>query len=383
MNRGSLPTINVGQRLAGALASGHPWLYRDALPPNSLRTGEWVRVVAGESQAFGVFDEEGAIGVRLFSRQQLPDDGWLRERVREAVSLRAPLAATATDAYRLLYGEGDGLPGIVVDRYGRHGIVKLYAPGVGQVLERVVRHLARELPWRGISLRDETGLRPLYGDLPPPELTVREHGLQMISNPYEGQKTGLFLDQRDNRQYVRSVAGDRDVLNLFAYNGGFSLAALAGGARRVTSVDIAPQALEDARRNVELNGFAAGQHQTVQADVFDFLEKSGDQYGLVVCDPPSFARAKRSRRAAERAYVRLNALAMRRVRPGGLLATASCTSQVTPEAFREALAQAAQRAGVRAQVVHEAGHPVDHPVPLHFPEGRYLKFLLLRITGSY
>jgi 23S rRNA (cytosine1962-C5)-methyltransferase len=207
---------------------------------------------------------------------------------------------------------------------------------------------------------------------------VRERGLAFVANLYHGQKTGLFLDQRENRQKVRELAAGARVLNLFAYNGGFSVYALAGGASFVRSVDVSAAALRDAERNVALNGFA-GRHETAEADVFDYLERDRERYDLVVLDPPSLATRKAQRRTAARAYLRLNARALERVRPGWLLATASCTAQLSPEAFREVLAGAARRAGVRVQLVHEAGHAPDHPLRPEFPEGRYLKFAVLRV----
>lgn len=383
----SLKTVTLARDLERPLGSGHPWVYRDALPPTKLRTGEWMRLVAGRSTAFGVYDEDGPIAVRVFSRQEVPDRDWFAARAREALGLREAVASGGNDTYRLVHGEGDGVPGVVLDRYGRHAILKAYSPGVREAAGQLVNAITSQVALRGVSERRETGLEPVYGELPPPELTVTENGLELLVNPYEGQKTGLFLDQRDNRATVRRLAPGRTVLNLFSYNGGFSVAALAGGARSVVSVDVSGPALRDAERTVERNGFEPSKHRGVAADVFEYLSEGaggagaadGDRFGLVVCDPPSFAHAKRSRHAALRAYRRLNALALARVEPGGLLATSSCTGQVSPEEFRKAVAQAADQAKVRAQVIHEAGHPADHPVPAHFPEGRYLKFLVLRV----
>lgn len=376
----ALKTLNLGRELEKAVASGHPWVYRDSLPRHDLRTGDWVRVEAGRAVGFGTYDQEGAIGVRLFSRHAVPDRAWFAERVQEALELRSSLEETDTDTYRLLYGEGDGLPGLVVDRYGRFAVAKIYSEGVRSALPQVITELAGKLNLRGVSERTDAGLESLYGQLPPPEVTVNENGLRLLANLYEGQKTGLFLDQRDNRATVQRISGGRRVLNLFSYNGGFSVAALAGGALGVVSVDQAEPALRDAHRTVELNGFEPGLHESVNADVFDYLAAPAERsFELVVCDPPSLAHAKRSRHAALRAYRRLNRGSFERVAAGGYLATSSCTAQVSPEEFRRVVAEAAGEAGVRAQIVHEAGQPLDHPVPAHFPEGRYLKFLVLRV----
>ena len=238
--------------------------------------------------------------------------------------------------------------------------------------------VARLLRPKGIALRGPDGLTPLFGELPPGELTVREYGLRFIANLHEGQKTGLFLDQRENRRRVRELAAGARVLNLFAYNGGFSVYALAGGAAFARSVDLSPQAVRDAERNAAQNGFG-DRHQGITADVFEYLEHDPEHYDLVVLDPPSLAGGKKQKRAALRAYLRLNRRALERVRPGGLLASASCTAPVGPDDFREVLAQASRRAGVRTQIIHEAGHAPDHPLRPEFPEGRYLKFLVLRV----
>ncbi|MEX2535475.1 MAG: class I SAM-dependent rRNA methyltransferase [Trueperaceae bacterium] len=378
----ALKTLNLGRELEKAVASGHPWIYRDALPRHSLRTGEWVRLEAGRGVAFGIYDEEGAIAVRVFSREAVPERPWFNDRVLEALQLRSGLEERGTDAYRLLYGEGDGLPGIVVDRYGRFAVLKIYSQGVREAVPYVLKALTSALDLSSVSERIEVGLESHYGQLPPPEVTVSENGLKLLANLHEGQKTGLFLDQRDNRATVRTMSSGRKVLNLFSYNGGFSVAALAGGAQAVVSVDMAEPALRDAVRTVELNGFDSERHATVTADVFEYLSSApSERYGLVVCDPPSLAQAKRSRHAALRAYRRLNRSALERVEEGGLLATSSCTAQVSPEAFRQVVAEAVAEAGVRAQIIHEAGQPIDHPVPANFPEGRYLKFMVLRVLG--
>lgn len=406
----SIATLRLAPSLEGPLASGHPWLYRNHLPRHDLRTGDVVRLEAGRSARYGLYDDQGAIAVRLFGAV-LPDEALVMQRVDEALTARDDLLRGDHDAYRLVNGEGDYLPGIVVDRYGRYAVMKSYSASMQRLLPVVARQVGTRLRLRGVVLRgaadgcqaDEIGptdpsaaapsdaappadpLTRLWGEAPPPEVTVRENGLAFVADLRRGQKTGLFLDQRENRALVGAIAKDRTVLNLFAYNGGFSVYALAGGARSVTSVDVSAAALEAATRNVRANGLDAERHVTEVADLFAALPawvESPERYGVVVLDPPSLANAAAQRRRALRAYLRLNRDAMRLVQPGGLLATASCTAQVAPEAFKEMLAEAARAAGVRAQIVAERGHAVDHPVPLAFPEGRYLKFVLLRILPA-
>ncbi|MBC8161709.1 MAG: class I SAM-dependent rRNA methyltransferase [Roseiflexaceae bacterium] len=221
----------------------------------------------------------------------------------------------------------------------------------------------------------------LWGAGPPHDLVIEEHGLRFEADLRGGQKTGLFLDHRENRRYIEGVSAERDVLNCFAYTGAFSLYALRGGARHVISNDIGKGLEASATSNISLSGLDGARHNFITEDCFTLLEsyvKQRRQFDLVILDPPSFARNKQSRFAAVRAYTRLNTLALRCLRPGGLLASASCTSQVGSEAFKETLAAAGAQAGRRLQIIHEVGQPLDHPVPPAFPEGRYLKFVVMR-----
>lgn len=394
---GAVATLRLAPGLEAAIRSGHPWVYRNHLPEHRLRGGEWVRVEAGRAAAYGLYDANGAIGVRLLG-PELPTPALLAERVAAAVALRSGLSAAGSDAYRVIHGEGDFLPGIVCDRYGRYAVMKRYAASVDSLLPQVAKEVGTRLKLKGVVLRGELddeeaapaggrsskGLTALWGELPPPQLTVSENHLRFVTDPWRGQKTGMFLDQRDNRQLVRSLAAGKRVLNLFAYHGGFSVYALAGGAASVVSVDVARAALEAAEENVRLNGPFEGEHSSLAADIFASLPlwaEAEPRNDLVILDPPSLANSALQRRRAQRAYLKLNRDAFRLVTPGGLLVTSSCTAQVAPDAFREVVAEAALAAGVRAQVVAENGHALDHPVPLSFPEGRYLKFMVLRVLA--
>lgn len=381
-----LPTLTLSPKLEPALLSDHPWVYRNHLPKHSLNTGDWVRVEAGNAHAVGLYDDEGAIALRLFSREGVPDRAFIEARVQDALRLReAFIDQEVTSAYRLLFGEGDFLPGVTVDLYERYAVLQTYSEGLEVVVPDVVKALSKRLKLRGIVQKTPSGLEPLYGELPPPELTIKENGLDLIANLFDGQKTGLFLDHRDNRSALEHVCKDKTVLNLFSYTGAFSLYAARGGAAQVTSVDIAKAANDDAERNFAMNGFDPASHAFVSADCFDLLNvytKEKRQFDVVVLDPPSLARNKKSKFAALRAYKKLNTLALRCVKPGGLLASASCTSQVSPEDFKGVLGDAARDANVRLQIVHEAGHAPDHPVPATFPEGRYLKFVMGRSLRS-
>lgn len=380
----SLPTLNLGPDYQAVLASGHPWIYRDALPPHDLETGGWVRLEAGSATAVGLYDAEGAIAVRRFTRDVVPDEDWWRAAVARAVAARAPLAAAGHTAYRLLHGEGDGLPALVADRYGRFAVMQAHADAVRPHLVTVARSLLREVRLKGVVLRTRDGLEPLVGELPPPEETVRENGLRFLVDMRRGQKTGLFLDHREHRATVRDLADGLRVLNLFAYAGGFSVHALAGGAAEVWSADAAAPALRDADRNVRLNGLPPERHRGVEEDVFALLPRladEGERFDLVILDPPSLARRKAQRVRAEAAYRRLNEGAARLVAEDGLLATASCTAQVSPKAFEAAVRAGLRGAGRSGRLMLRGDQPSDHPVPKRFPEGRYLKFVIYRLTA--
>lgn len=390
-----LPVVQVAAALKARLAQGHPWVYRNQVGDvNDLAGGSWVRVRCGGFSAVGLWDTESPIAVRIFARDTVPHAEWVADRVWDAWELRESIRAAATSAYRWLYGEGDGLPGLVVDRYGDYAVVQIYAASLATLLPLIgpaLRNCDPEL--RGVLTGnnavsdaqpdpDPASVTRLWGELPPPDLVIQEHGLYFHANLFVGQKTGLFLDQRDNRQTVENLSAGRRVLNCFAYTGGFSLYALRGGAAHVTSVDSGHGLAAAATANLALNQLDPARHDFVTADCFALLEeyvRSGRRFDMVILDPPSFARARASVPRALRAYTRLNTLALHCIEPGGLLVSASCTSQVAPEAFREMLALAAARAGRRLQLFHEAGQPSDHPFAASFPEGRYLKFTIGRV----
>ncbi len=374
-------TLELPASLKPRLSQGHPWVYRNQLLASpELPSGAWVQVRCGAFSAIGLWDANSAIAVRLFSQREVPDQGWVGNRVAEAWELRAPVRAGATSAYRWIYGESDGLPGIVVDLYDRFAVILTYVESVGVLIPWVAEALHAHRNLQGILLKPPGGEpRPLWGRLPPRDLVVEEHGLLYHADLAAGQKSGLYFDQRENRLTLGSWCRDKMVLDCFCYAGGFSLHAVRGGAARVTACDSAGAAVDAARRNFRLNGFDPARHEFVTQDCFDLLDQYGSEgrrFDVVVLDPPSFARERKRRHAAVRAYVRLNRLALGCLGPGGLLVSASCTSQVSAGTFREALGEAARRAGRRLITVHEAGQAVDHPVPAHFPEARYLKFVV-------
>ncbi len=403
-----LPEIMVPASLKSRLAAGHPWVYRNQIvAAPALPSGAWVRARCGGFSAYGLWDAESQIAIRLFSARQLPDAVWVRERVRRAWLLREPLRAQGISAYRWVFGEADGLPGVTVDLYGPFAVIHTYAESAETLLPWMVEALRGTASLRGIVVRrrakapdeeDEARTRSageepaedgkverLWGALPPREVIVEEYGLRFRANLFEGQKTGLFLDHRENRRFLEGWCDGRTVLNCFSYTGAFSLYAARGGAQSVTSCDSAPASASEAAANFALNGFDPDHYEFLVEDCFVLLSRyasEGQAFDLVILDPPSFAHSKKHLHSALRGYTRLHQLALRCVRPQGLLAAASCTSYVSPDLFKETLSQAAANVGKRLLILHEAGQPLDHPVPVHFPEGRYLKFVLCAVNEA-
>lgn len=388
------PTVVLRKNLARALRAGHPWLFADALTvPAGLTTGTVVDVAdrQGRVLACGLYDADSPLAVRVWAvgRSEAIDARLLHQRVAVAQALRrVVIDSGTTDAYRLLHGEGDRLPGIVCDVYADTAVIQLDTPAVQPlVADLVPAILASAADVRRVLLlprardRDpERSTEPelLAGSPLDGPLIIREHGLRFEVDIARGHKTGLYLDQRENRRRIRELASGRRTLNLFAYTGGFSVAAAAGGASAVTSVDIGRPAIEAAGRNFALNGLDAGAPacRFVTGDVFDFLGDCHESFDLVVVDPPSMAPSKGALEAALVAYRRLNALALRRVAPGGIYFTASCSSHVTADQLREAVGEAAVDARREIRILELGGAGPDHPTLPGFAEGRYLKTLL-------
>ncbi len=378
--------LRLPASLATSLASGHPWVYRDHVGNFTAPSGAWVKVTSGSFSAIGLWDEESAIALRIFSTTGPVDPAWVRGRVQEAWDLRETVRAEGVTGYRLIFGEADNLPGIIVDMYGEFAILVAYSKSLGALTQLVAQSVLEVSACRGVVRRlkkdDKVELRLLAGQAPPAVVEIKEGDMHLLARLTEGQKTGLFFDHRDNRRYVRDHARGASVLNLFSYTGGFSVAAALGGASRVTSVDIAAPAIEDSKENFRLNGLKNFPHEAIAADVFKYLEevqRKGERFDLVVCDPPSFARNRTQLKGAEKAYRKVMSLALSVVKPGGLFCGASCTSQVGPTAFRLALLDSARKARVRFQVLHDIGHAPDHPVSIAHEEGRYLKFVVGRV----
>jgi 23S rRNA (cytosine1962-C5)-methyltransferase len=379
----STPRARIPADTAAAVARGHPWVFRDR--PFRDAPGTVVELIDDDGRRIGWgLADEGSIAIRVLGRGPAPGDfaAEIAARVAAASEFRSRTAPPDTDCWRVVNGEGDGMSGLVVDRYGSLAVVRLYArawePWIGEIVSAI-----RACGWASTVFRrlgvqrvdGESGGTTLDGPEPCDAIVVREHGMRLVVRPNRGQKTGLFLDQREHRAWVRRVARERHTVNLFSYSGAFSVAAALGGSRRTTSVDVAADAIDDARENFRLNGLDPGQHAFEVADAFEWTpERPAD---LVIVDPPSLAHDRASEASARRAYRRLHAHVARHVGPDGLLATSSCTARLAAEAWRQVVASALAPVGEWSWHLFSA-EPPDHPVALSHAEGRYLKFALLR-----
>ncbi|HTL27447.1 MAG TPA: class I SAM-dependent rRNA methyltransferase [Burkholderiales bacterium] len=380
-----------------SLKRRHPWIFSGAVErvEGNPETGETVEVRSADGQnlALAAWSPQSQIRARAwtFDAGTRVDVGFFQDRITRALALRSTLEAQQhTNAMRLVHGESDGLPGLVVDRYGDVLVAQFLSAGVERWREAILDALAKASGCEAIYERSDAEVRTIEG-LSPRAGFVRgnrdarrcaivEYGLNFRVDVESGQKTGFFLDQRENRQRVRALAAGRDVLDCFAYTGGFSIAALAGGAQRVLAVESSAPALEVARENLAANSLEPARVEFTQADVFAhlrLLRDRGAAFDLVVLDPPKFAPTAAQASNAARAYKDINLLALKLLRAGGLLATFSCSGGVPAPLFQSIVAGAAVDAGVEAKILERFGAAPDHPVALEFPEGEYLKGLLV------
>ena len=388
-------TVKINPGREKSALQRHPWLFSGALAPltGTPESGETVKVMDGNGRFLGWAAWSGESQIRLrfwsFDERETIDRDFFRRRLSRAIQLRAGMAQ-AGDAMRLVHGESDGLPGLIVDRYGDVLVVQLLSAGPEAWREVLCDELQALTSARAIYERSDADVRELEG-LPlrsgllrgelPTATDITEHGLRYRVNVAEGQKTGFYLDQRANRQRIGALARGADVLNCFCYTGGFSLAALRGDARSVVSVDSSGVALDAARVNLGLNDLPAERAQWVEADVFQYLRllrDKGRSYDLIVLDPPKFAPTAQHVERASRAYKDINLWAMKLLRSGGHLATFTCSGGMTAELFQKVAAGSAWDAKADMQLIERFAADIDHPVSLNFPEGDYLKGLLLR-----
>ncbi len=376
----------------------HPWIFSGAIysMEGTPAEGDLVDVYTsqGDFIARGHY-QIGSITIRVLSfADETIDQSWWNERIEQAYHMREALGLTnnpQTTCYRLVHGEGDSLPGLVIDIYGTTAVVQCHSVGMYRSRKAICTALRNVYGDRVKSIFDKSGgTLPynaglnaqdgyLWGEADASSEPVLENGNRFMVNWEQGQKTGFFIDQRENRELVRRYAKERTVLNTFCYTGGFSVYALAGGALQVDSVDSSELAVQLAAQNVTLNFGEQAPHQAIAQDAFDYLRKMDDRYDLIILDPPAFAKHHKVLGNALQGYKRLNAQAFRQIKPGGILFTFSCSQAVNREQFRMAVFSAAAIAGRNVRILHQLTQPADHPVNIYHPEGEYLKGLVLYV----
>jgi 23S rRNA (cytosine1962-C5)-methyltransferase len=403
-----MATIILRPEREKSLLRRHPWVFSGAIDrlDGAPGSGETVAVHAadGTPLGWGAYSPQSQIAVRMWSFDPAPviDPAFFRLQLQQSLAARRPLARADLDAYRLVNAESDGLPGLIVDRYGDYLVVMFLAAGAERWKAEIVSllaELARDGQWptgpaRGIYERSDVDVRTkeglplaaglLAGEAPPDAITINEYGCRFAVEVARGHKTGFYLDQRENRALLAEYAAGAEVLNGFAYSGAFGVWALRGGAQRVTNVETSVPALELAARNVELNGYDTRQVENIAGDVFQVLRHFRDarrQFDLVVLDPPKFAESRGQVERATRGYKDINLLACKLLRPGGTLFTFSCSGQITPDLFQKVVAGAALDSGRPVQVVRWLRQGPDHPVALNVPESEYLKGLVCRVAA--
>ena len=374
----------------------HPWIFSGAVHhvDEGIAEGDIVRVIKadGNFAAVGHF-QIGSISVRVLSFRDITiDDDYWRSRLQSAFNMR--LAVHLADnprnnTYRLVHGEGDNIPGLVIDCYGKTAVMQAHSVGIhvcrkeiakalievmGDRIENIFYKSETTLPFKA-DLGQENGF--LYGGSA--DNIAVENGLKFHVDWLKGQKTGFFIDQRENRSLLESYAKDRSVLNMFCYTGGFSFYAMRGGAKLVHSVDSSEKAIELTKQNVEMNFPGDQRHQAFCEDAFKFMDENDDKYDLVILDPPAFAKHRSALRNALRGYTRINVKAFERIKKGGILFTFSCSQVVTKENFRNAVFTAAAMTGRKVRILHQLHQPADHPINIYHPEGEYLKGLVLYV----
>ena len=386
--------LHLSRDLVRNIKRGHAWVFRDALkktPAAEAGAHALLKDRKGRPLARGYYDPEGILAFRVCSTRpsEALDDPWAAQRMSRALSVRRRgVLSASTTGYRLFNGEGDGLPGLVCDVYGDAAVIKLDGPiarafwDAKGIAQWVAAKVGVTTVYERMRTRGEAEGRPLVGDAPESPVSFLEHGLRFTADLKRGQKTGFFLDQRENRARIRQWSKGARVLNLFAYTGGFSVYATAGGAEHVITVDLARPAVEAATEHMRLNGIPDAGHSEVTADVFEYLDaeaSAGNTYDLVIVDPPSFAHNRQSLPGALKAYTRLATLGCRVTAPGGMFVAASCSSHVDAEAFRQVVEEGVGAARRRATLLQSHGQPPDHPTPLPMAELRYLKCLFMQL----
>ena len=397
-----IPQVYLRKGKEESLARRHPWIFSGAIDyikaeeESQIAEGALVEVYthSGDFIAQGHY-QIGSIAVRVltFERETI-DQVWWNRRIAVARDVRRTLGLTddpQTTCYRLVHGEGDSLPGLVVDIYATTAVVQCHSVGMYRARREIAEAIVADYGDRITAIYDKSSQTlPYKADLGAVDGYLRgtsdhtsqvvlEHGEKFMVNWEKGQKTGFFLDQRENRELVKRYAKGRTVLNTFCYTGGFSVYALSGGAKEVCSVDSSERAVALATENMRLNFGDDAPHTEVAADAVEYLRDIGDKYDLIILDPPAFAKHHKVLGNAMQGYKRLNARALSQIKPGGILFTFSCSQAVSKELFRTTVFSAAAIAGRKVRILHQLTQPADHPINIYHPEGEYLKGLVLYV----
>ncbi len=381
-----------------AVNQRHPWVFSGAIDrvKGKPANGDIVRLlnIKGDFMAYGFYNDQSRVALRLleWDENTQVDENWLRLKVATAVNARSNILNADTDTCRLIFSEADYLPGLIVDKYADHLAVQILTSGIEKLMPVIIDKLKQLL--KPISIFDksdassrqhegmETDNIVLWGDEPPASVEVKENGIVYSINIAEGQKSGFYCDQRDNRGIVAAHAAGKKVLDCFSYTGGFTLNALKSGAASVVSVDSSALAIETLKQNIILNKLDVSKFSAIQSDVNKQLrvfKDAGEKFDIIVLDPPKYAPSRSALDRAARAYKDLNRIGMLLLNSGGLLATFSCSGAMDMENFKQVLAWAALDAGKQVQFIYQFCQPEDHPVRASFPEGEYLKGLLCRV----
>lgn len=368
----------------------HPWIFSGAIYgiTRELNDGEIVEISDAENNYLGTgyFSDKGSITVRIlsFKNEKFDNDFW-KQKLQSAWDMRLSLLdLEQTNAFRIIHGEGDGIPGLIVDYYDKNWVLQAHSTGIFYLIEKIAETIKENFKeyCETIYCKSSSTLPNIgkdyfiYGNRV--EVVAKENNILFHVNWVEGQKTGFFLDQRDNRQLLSKFSHDKKVLNTFCYTGGFSIYAMNGGAKLVTSVDISQKAVDLATKNMELN-FPKSNHNAVADDVFNFMKENHQKYDVIVLDPPAFAKNIKSKHTATQAYKRLNIAGIKALAPRGILFTFSCSQVIDDVLFYNTIAAAAIEAGRNIRVLHKLSQGPDHPTNIYHPEGHYLKGLVLYI----
>lgn len=389
-------TIYLKKGKEESLKRFHPWIFSGAIlhGDDDIAEGDIVRVLSagGDFLAVGHF-QIGSIAVRVLSFRDIEiDDNFWTARLASALEVRRSLGIADNpdnNTYRLVHGEGDNLPGLVIDCYGKTAVMQAHSVGMHVCRMKVCKALVSVMGERieNVYYKSETTL-PFKADLGQQnsfiyggsdENTTKENGLLFHVDWLRGQKTGFFVDQRENRSLLEKYSHGKSVLNMFCYTGGFSVYAMRGGAKLVHSVDSSAKAIELTNANIDLNFAGDKRHEAFCEDAFKFLDANDGKYDLIILDPPAFAKHRAALHNALKGYTRLNVKGFEKIKPGGILFTFSCSQVVTKDNFRNAVFTAAAQAGRKVRILHQLHQPADHPINIYHPEGEYLKGLVLYV----